>query len=72
VAQARINVALDDHFGLDLSSLLAALLCVLESKIYCDKENLPMPVEARRAIYDFTMEDDHSNQKITNQLDLLF
>jgi hypothetical protein len=54
-----------------LSNLLAALLHVLESKIYCDTENLPMPVEARRAIYDFTMEEDQSNQKITNQLDLL-
>lgn len=31
-----------------------------------------MPVEARRAIYDFTMAEDHSKQKITNQLDLLF
>jgi hypothetical protein len=50
VAQARINVALDDYFGLDLSSLLAALLCILEYNIYCDTENLPMPVEARRAI----------------------
>jgi hypothetical protein len=50
VAQARIKVALDDHFGLDLSSLLAALLCVLEYKIYCDIKNLPMPVAARRAI----------------------
>jgi hypothetical protein len=58
--------------GLDLSSLLAALLCVHESKIYCDVENLLMPVEARKAIYDFTMVEDHSNQKITNQLDLLF
>jgi hypothetical protein len=59
-------------YGLDLSSLLAAFLCVLCSKIYCDIENLPTHVEARRAIYDFTMEEDHSNQKITNQLDLLF
>jgi len=65
-------VAPDVHLGLNLSSLLAAFLHVLESKINCDTENLPMPVEARRASYDFTMEEDHSNQKITNQLDLLF
>ena len=65
-------MVLDIHLGLDLSSVLAAYLCVLECKIYCDGENLPMPVEARRAIYDFTMAEDHSKQKITNQLDLLF
>ena len=71
MAQACTNVALDVHLGLDLSSLLVAFLHVLESKIYCDAENLSMPVEARRAIYDFTMEEVHINQKITNQLDLL-
>jgi hypothetical protein len=59
-------------YGHDLSTLLAAFLCVLGSKIYCDIENLPMHAKARRAIYDFTMKEDHSNKKITNQLDLLF
>jgi hypothetical protein len=72
VAQTCTNVAPDVHLGLDLSSLLAPFLCVLESKIHCDAENLSMPVEARMAIYVFTMEEDLSNQKITNQLDLLF
>jgi hypothetical protein len=56
----------------DLSSLLAAFLHILESKINCDTVKLSMPVEARRAIYDFSMEEDHSNQKITNHLDLFF
>jgi hypothetical protein len=31
-----------------------------------------MPAKAKKAIYDFTMQEEHSNQKITNQLDLLF
>lgn len=72
MAQACTNVALDVHLGLDLSSLLAAFLSVLETKIYWDIENLPMPAKAKKAIYDFTMQEEHSNQKITNQLDLLF
>jgi len=63
VAQACTNVALDVHLGLDLSSLLVAFLHVLESKIYCDVENLSMPVEARRAIYDFTMEKSTLTKK---------
>jgi hypothetical protein len=49
--------------GLDLRGPFAAFLCVLESKIYCDVENLPMPVEARKAIYDFTMVEDQELPK---------
>jgi hypothetical protein len=26
----------------------------------CDGENLPVTIEARRAIYDFTMKEGHS------------
>jgi hypothetical protein len=72
MAEACTNVTHNVHFALVLSSLLAAFFVCLWIPDELWVENLPVAVEARRAIYDFQMKTEHNKWKITDRLDLLF